>query len=94
MASSDIQPIVGITIFSINIDVIVISVAKLGHRIIEITEAFTVSKLSMENVQIRWICIGWLQDHKGIDFTVESFVGKKTGILLLSVDEGDGIICK
>ena len=94
MVLSDIQPIVGIAILSVNIDVIVISFAKLGRRIVEITEAFTISELSTENVQVRWVCVGWLQDHKGIDFLVELFVGKKTGVSLLSVDEGDGIVCE
>jgi len=53
-----------------------------------------VSEFSTQNVQVCWVGEGRLQDSKGIDFVVELFVGKEAGIALLSVDEGDGIICK
>ena len=94
MASSDIQPIFGITIFSINIDVIIISVAKLGRQIIEITKVFMVSEFSMQNIQVCRIGIGQFQDRKGVNFVVELFICKEFGILPLSVDDGDGIICE
>jgi len=93
-ASSDIQPVVGIAIFIVNIESIVTIFAKVGRWIVEITEAFTVSEFSMQNVQVGWVGEGRLQDSKGINFTVELFIGKETGILSLSVEDGDGIICE
>jgi len=92
--SSDVQPIVGITILSVNIDVIIISFAKLRRRIVEIAKAFMVSEFSTQNVQVRWVGVGRLQDSKGIDFAVELFISKEAGVALLSVDEGDRTICE